>query len=779
MDDSKEPDDMEGDDASPSVLGDEELFLRLKDWFKASSEAIDPWREQAREDYAFRAGDQWSDEEKKVLKDQLRPVVTFNRIDPVVDAVAGTEVSNRQEVHYLPRTEGDVQANEVYTGAAKWFRDQCDAEDEESDAFQDVLTVGIGWTETRLDYEEDEEGAPVVDRIDPFEMYPDPGARKRNFEDGRYVFRVREIDEEDAEAMLPGVDCEDMDAAWAIGEKDGSDESAEEARFYRSNGDPIARREKGKVTLVECQWFERQSIHLVADPNTGEIAPMDDASFKKYAQRFTELGGKPQSVTMTKRIYHRAYLGKRLLLKEVSPFQGHFSYKAITGKRDRNKKIYYGLVRQMKDPQRWANKWLSQTMHIMNVNAKGGIMAEDGVAEDMREFERTWARPDAVTRVKAGTLSGPNGPKVQPKPTAQFPAGFFSLLEFAISSVRDASGVNLELLGMVDREQAGILEAQRKKAAMAILATMFDSLRRYRKSQGRLLLQIINEHLSDGRLIRIVGEEGEKYVPLIRQEGVTQYDVKVDDAPSSPHQREMTWAMLMQIIPAVRDQMTPDMWAAIIPYSPLPSSVTGKLQKMIADGAEGAAKQGQAVQQLEMAERTANVKKTEAEAMLKAEQAKVEAASKEQDVQIKQMEVVQKKLEFEMRKMEAQAKAAEMSMGEIQGPDPLDMEERQVKIEQAKIDLEERRAAREHGDRKRNLDETASQLNVMDAQERAAHAQAINQAVSGLSDVVSRLVDGQQMTQEMIAGMARAITAPKRIVKGPDGKPAGVETVMN
>jgi hypothetical protein len=92
----------------------------------------------------------------------------------------------------------------------------------------------------------------------------------------------------------------------------------------------------------------------------------------------------------------------------------------------------------------------------------------------------------------------------------------------------------LELLGLRDANQAGVLEEHRKQAGMTILASLFDSLRRFRKRQGRVLLYYIMTYLSDGRLVRIVGDEGAKYVPLIRQEGVAQYDVIVDDAPTSP-----------------------------------------------------------------------------------------------------------------------------------------------------------------------------------------------------------------------------------------------------
>ena len=47
----------------------------------------------------------------------------------------------------------------------------------------------------------------------------------------------------------------------------------------------------------------------------------------------------------------------------------------------------------MRDPQMWANKWLSQTLHILNTSAKGGIVAEEDAFADMTEAEEKWAQP--------------------------------------------------------------------------------------------------------------------------------------------------------------------------------------------------------------------------------------------------------------------------------------------------------------------------------------------------------------------------------------------------
>lgn len=768
-----------------SALDDEACFIKLKKWFAEAQQSTSDWRADAKEDYSFAAGDQWTENERSVLRDQMRPVIVFNRIAPVLDSVSGTEVSNRQEVKYYPRTDGDVQANEVLTSAAKWFRDQCDAEDEESDAFMDVLICGMGWTETRLDYELDEEGAPVIDRIDPFEMYWDAGAKKRNIDDARHVFRVREIPTDDAIALIPDVDENELDAAWARAQKGGpgNGESREESRFYRPTGNADEHSSaRDTVTLVECQWWERESVHLFADPATGEVAELDDESFTIYAKRAGELGlGKPQSVTMTRRKYYRAYLGRSLLLKEESPFQGHFSFKAITGKRDSTKGTFYGLVRQMKDPQRWANKWLSQTLHIMNVNAKGGVMVEDGVAEDMREFEKNWSRPDAVTRVKEGVLAGPS-PRIQPKPGAQLPSGFFNLLEFAITSVRDASGVNMELLGMADRQQAGVLEAQRKRSAMAILATLFDSLRRYRKSQGRLLMQIIMEHLSDGRLVRIVGEEGEKYVPLVKQEGVSKYDVKVDDAPNSPHQREMTWTMLQQILPMVRDQMTPEMWAVLLETSPLPTSVIEKFKQMITQGQQGAQEMQAEQAQIAKAGAIADVNETQSKANLNNAKAQAEGASSapasaaapspedQASAALAAMEIEAKGKKLQLEILQADLKASRLIQSGGLDSETVDLESRRLANE--KLNLEIQARLKDLSSSTSRADAEAINLDAAKSNYEAAQnlVSAVGGSVAAMTDVVEKISKTQQE-------MAAAMSAPKMIIRDENGRAVGVKSV--
>jgi hypothetical protein len=564
------------------------LLIKLKSWCREDIDKSSDWRKEAREDFDMTAGCQWSEDDKSKLREANRPVITMNRIDPIVDSVSGSEVSNRQEVQYIPREQGDVQKNEVLTSAAQWFRDECDAEDEESDAFRDTIICGMGWTETRLDYDDNPDGEPKIERVDPLEMVWDTTAKKRNLKDMRRLFHIkRDIPIEEARAMCPGdpekpFEDADYNATW-VDSEDGQPANVNDREEY-DNDEKSKQTSDKRVTLVRAQWWEREAFWRVQDPanpeNILELGDEEHAELKAKVAKLAELN--PQmpplkAVQSQRRVYKQAYIGSVLLEIGDAPCKGHFSFNCITGKRDRNNNTWYGLVRGMKDPQRWSNKWLSQLLHILNTSAKGGIMAERGAFEDDKQAEKSWAKNDTITWAKSGALAGE---KIQPKPQVPAPQGFFQLTDFAIDAIRQTSGVNVETLGMREATQAASLEYQRRQSAMTILQPLFDSLRRYRKMQGRQMLYLIQNYLSDGRLIKIVGEEGAKYVPLVRQTS-EEYDIIVDDAPSSPNQKEAVWAMLTQLLPVFGKVLPPQTTLALLKYSPLPTAAQDDIKKSL------------------------------------------------------------------------------------------------------------------------------------------------------------------------------------------------------
>lgn len=577
------------DEGEPSELAADSLMLKLRDWFNADRAHCGPWHAQARKAFDFRAGNQWDPKTAKNMTESENKVpIVFNRVLPVIKAVAGIEINARHETIYLPRQiqQGDIEANEDLTAASKWMADGCNAAHQESQSFQDAITCGMGWVEERMDYELDPDGKYVEEQIDPLEMFWDCAARQMNLMDSRRRWRARKMSLSDARAMFGGEDIgdDDLNCSWPAGAETGDTKPIEQRRLKQDeNGkeDP-----SGEVTILQCQWWEREKYNRVANPFTGEVEDLDDKALKeltKIALEAEEATGQlypVDSVKQTRRVYKQAFIGGKVLKKGPCPRKDGFTLHCITGELDHTKGTWFGLIQMMRDPQMMANKWLSQTTHIINSTAKGGIIAEEDAFADINEAKATYARPDVITFVKKGAIGGN---KIMQKPGAGLAGPYVQLIQMAIDAIPGVTGINMEIMGLRDAQQPGVLEAQRKQAAMTILATIFDSLNGFRIEVGRTRLYFIQNYLEDGKIIRVLSNDGKyKGVQLLKDRMVGDYDVIVEEAPSSPNSKEQTWAALQSVLPALQSMITPDLAVKLLNYVPgIPQQLVTDFQQIV------------------------------------------------------------------------------------------------------------------------------------------------------------------------------------------------------
>ncbi len=617
------------DSLNSRSLDPEELLAKFIRWHKIDRDHFQRARQEAQECYDFRAGNQWTEEDLAILADQLRPAITFNRIGPFVDAVGGLEINNRQETRYTPRQVGSAGVDDLLTGAAQWVRQECDAEDEETEAFLDVVICGLACLHTRLDYTNDPDGMIVIDRVNPLEVYPDANAKKQNFADGRHLMRVKDVPIEDAREMFPDRDDFDLDAQWARDEPDSTrtPHNARLAPYYRIDQAGNIDRDSQVVRMAEVEWWQFEPAWRVLDPESGRFVLLDDNAAQRWAIACRLAGVRPDMYRDKRKKYYKAIVGGCVLKIMDGPERGGFEHKFITGKRDAMKGVWYGLVRAMKDPQMWANKWLSQGLHILNTNAKGGYFAETDAFADIDEARNSLAESDSIVEVNPGKLGA-----IEPKNPPVFPPQLNSMMEMAVQAIPMVSGINMELLGQSTSTapQVALLEAGRKQQGMNVLASLFNAKRRYQKEQGRLLLWMIQKYIADGRLIRIGGPENAKYVPLVHTPGLAEYDVIVDDAPTSTNMKERVWAALMQMFPMLRGMdIPPQFYINALKYAPVPASFTEESQQILSqppppnpalegraalDAARAKTEQGRsAVYQAQAAQMMANAQKTAAE----------------------------------------------------------------------------------------------------------------------------------------------------------------------
>lgn len=548
---------------------DERVIREARENIKKAKDHLNDWYNEARGSYDYFAGNQWDEEDLQKLRDERRPAIVFNRVPRVINAIVGLEIENRQEVVYTPRESGDAIASEVLTGASDWVRDNCDAEDEESQAFKDNVICGMGWIETRLDYETDADGQILIERVDPLEMVWDVAAKKRNLDDARWIAREKKYTKKDFHAIWPDADPDKL--VNAQDPKGLQPHDATLAPWYMIDQSSKDQRQKDFVTVTQYQKWIRVPFYRVQE-DSGEISEFDEKTFKPMKELIELRGYK--YVKQVRRVFKQYFIcGEQMLEKGNCPIN-MFTLRCMSGMLDRNRNYWFGMVALMKDPQMWANKWLSQTLDIFNKNAKGGYFAETGAFKDPRQAERSISQTN-ITYLNEGGIA-----KIEKKEAPQFPQGMDSLLQYAIASVSELVGVSLESLGQEKTDISGVLASERKRTTITIVADFFDSMRRYRKEQGRVLADFIVSYISDGRLVRIAGPGLGKYVPLVKEQMDFTYDIVVDDTPTSPNQKERVFATLVQLMPTLLEAGIP-IPPEILDYAPLPGSLVRDWQELI------------------------------------------------------------------------------------------------------------------------------------------------------------------------------------------------------
>ena len=438
--------------------------------------------------------------------------VTFNLIGPVVDAVQGAEIQNRQQVQFYPREVGDTGVSDVLTQGADFVTEECNGDQEDSEAFWDCLVCGLGWTETRPEIEDDQVDL-IKERVDPLQMWPDPSARKRCLEDKRYLKREHPMSPDGFEDFKAEIGREDLEGTEGALDMDGKRLTIVNPATRYSSGMLGSEVAPDTVIVCEWQWWDREPVFLAGMPGPDgvvKITQLDHGELRQAVEADPSL----RYSESHRKVYYRAFSTDYEILFKETLTEGDFRYKPITGKRDRNTGTWFGLVKPMADPQRFTNKLYSEIMHIVRTNANGGMALEEDAVDDIRQFEATWAATDRITWLKPGSLSGAHGAKMVAKSPPQVQVALFQLMEFAKDMVKATTGVNEEILGLVQREQAGVLEAQRKQAAYGILSAFFDAKRRYQRNQGKLLLAQMREYFPPDKLVRIVDKGTAQYVQV-------------------------------------------------------------------------------------------------------------------------------------------------------------------------------------------------------------------------------------------------------------------------
>lgn len=566
--------------------------LAVNSWWRAN---------EVRDNYNVIDGDQWLEDAINRQNSDGMPLRTVNMVKPIINSISGFEIQNRSQVKYVPRMlkEESQGFSDMVQSGVDYIEQESNSQFQASLAFIDMLTCGVGVTDTIINYDNNPDGEVKVERIFPYFIIWDVTARAKNITDANWVARARVVDKDTIEDYIgkQKMDPEEIDANFG---------ASMDARFLDYfNVVMIA---KSLAIIYEYQWREKKPFYRVENPLVGfegmpedpytqnvvELAKIlqekysiDPAStkvfsvetqdFKALKEAFQALGFEVKYTRQEKYKYYRAVIaGNKVVSKAENFSQTGFSIKFMTGYFSEMRQCYFGVVRAAKEMQRLLNQSVSDYEGFLRTVPKGGVEIEADAVPNMQAFVQTYTKAREVTIYNPGGLA-----KTRQKTTPPAPQGLFDMINYSSNAMLEVSGITKDFMGMIDSKlMTATLNRQIVRQGLTMLASFFDAKKFYMVAQGKLFidsLKVLADN-AEGRLMRVMNNGEIKYIPLLRNGIAAEYDIIVEDVPQTPSEKEETFQKLLELSSVLLNKPNPiDITPMVVQYSPLKGEEAAKI----------------------------------------------------------------------------------------------------------------------------------------------------------------------------------------------------------
>ncbi len=613
-------------------------MILVRQRFQACVEAEASYRKNALTDLKFRAGTdgeksyQWPDTIQTERSTDGRPCLTINRIDAFLKQVENQQRQAGPAIQVLPvGDDADEETAEALQGIIRHIQSVSDGEIAIDTAFNAAITHGKGYALVLPRYldEASNEQELSIERVrNPFTVYIDPAATKPDLSDARYAFIVEDLSKEEYDALYP-------------------DSTAATMTDFHSIGDATQR-----VT-----WFPTGQVRI--------------ATYYALRTTTTQTRGTQARRVKKQDVLWQKINGLEVLEETVLPitripivpcFGDEFD---IDGQVD-----YRGMVRNSRDPQKMFNFWITAITEAIALAPKGKWLIEAGQIEGFEDFWKNSNRSNPAYLPWKGTDANGIATGIG-APTFNVAEPPIQAMAVAVKIADDNLKAVMQLydpsLGERKSDQSGRAILALQQQGEIGNANYIDNLKRFLRSLGRLLIEMIPHYYDTPRVLRIIGKDDnprqimvhagqppeglqpgpdgqpnpealkalkqQKGIEQIYDLGVGRYDVTVTTGPNFVSKRQEAVSAMLEVA-KVSPQTMPvwidllfknsDWPGAMEIYERMKDTVSAQFQKHNGDGPDPAQLQAQLQQIMQQHDLLVKELKAKTQA-LETDQAKYEA----------------------------------------------------------------------------------------------------------------------------------------------------------
>ena len=566
--------------------------------YEEAEQASQTARSEGEKSRDYYDGRQLDEKQIKALNRRKQPIVIENLIRPKIDYLCGLERQTRTDPKAYPRTMAHEKDAEACTDALRYVADDQNIDIKRSHVFQNMLVEGFGGVEVTA--KRVKEGIdPKVEWIPWDRLFFDPHSSQADFSDANYLGFVTWMDLTDAKKRWQGKD-DILDATVTKGTSSPSETYDDKPKwaYWTDN-----QRQRVRIITIYCNdggaWH--RSVFTLA----GELEEYKPSPFKDDE-------GKPECA---------------LLLQSAF----------VDRDNDR-----YGLVRDFITLQDEVNKRRSKFLHLANSRQ---VRVSRSLGQSAATVRAEMSRPDGVI------VADPS--EVEDISSGQMAAGHFSLLAEAKQAIQ-ATGPNATMQGKSGQDQSGRAILALQQGGMTEMAPLLDNLRHFNIRLFRMIWNRIRQFWDAERWVRVTDDENnvrfvglnvtkgheaamkvkqaldagqidqataQQFVQRIEMDPAMQQpsnvvaeidvDIQIDESVDTPTLQIEQFEQLTKVAPLAPPQFQPAMFEMLIEASNLRNK--DKLRQIMEQMKQGPDPMQQAVAQLEMADKQADIEKKQSE----------------------------------------------------------------------------------------------------------------------------------------------------------------------
>ncbi len=514
---------------------DRSILTRMETFYAESITINQQFWGEADTDTRFEAGDQtlWNDIYGNLPANRRRQF-NFNRIRRVKNMIGGHQRRNRKSTVVIPIESGDEQTADQLSKVLIWQNNQAGVLETISSAFDGALVTGMNLLQVWMDYRADPLSGDIrVDNCSYNSFLIDPFFRKPDLSDCNGIWKRTFVTKRECLSLLPNYADQIMQLV-GIDSRDGKFQFMPESYNFSVYN---------LLSYDEYYYRDYRMAKMVVDTKTSKSVEWTSENaeglrhmLKLYPQ-LTLIEHEVPTVRLAIVVQGKVmYDGPQPSGIDVYPFVPVLGYY-------QPQLAYFplriqGIVRGLRDAQFLYNRRRVIELDILESQINSGWkFKENALVNPEHVYLEGQGRGLALKE----EASMADVEKIQP---AQIPPSMLQLSELLGKEIQEISGVNEELLGSATDEKAGILSMLRQGAGLTTLQILFDQLDYAQKTLGNIMIKMIQNNFTPGKVERIIGEPAAE---SFYDKAFGKYDSVVEEGLNTSTQKQMQFAQLLHL----------------------------------------------------------------------------------------------------------------------------------------------------------------------------------------------------------------------------------------